>query len=96
MHEGASGGRHHPTEMLTPVEIVCSRIPCFFATSATYVLSASRSVVTICSSVNRLFFMTSISPFEAILSSSSGPRIVRKATPTVALFRSGSRPHPQK
>ncbi|NTX49669.1 restriction endonuclease subunit S, partial [Burkholderia cepacia] len=31
--------------------------------------SASRRMVTICSSVNRLFFMTSFSPLEAILSS---------------------------
>ncbi|MEB2504333.1 hypothetical protein SB377_15025, partial [Burkholderia sp. BCCIQ07D] len=31
--------------------------------------SASRRMVTICSSVNRLFFMTSLSPLEAILSS---------------------------
>ncbi|WP_205787632.1 hypothetical protein, partial [Burkholderia sp. Ac-20344] len=30
--------------------------------------SASRRIVTICSSVNRLFFMTSFSPLEAILS----------------------------
>lgn len=46
--------------------MVCSLIPCFFAISATGALSASRRIVTICSSVNRLFFMTSFSPWEAV------------------------------
>lgn len=36
-------------------------MPCFFATSATGDLPTLRRIVTICSSVNRLFFMTSFS-----------------------------------
>ena len=32
--------------------------PCFFATSGTGLVSASRKIVTICSSLNRVFFMT--------------------------------------
>ena len=34
-------------------------MPCFFAASVTGDLSASRRILTICSSVNRLFFMGS-------------------------------------
>jgi hypothetical protein len=38
---------------------VCSLTPCFFAVPATVDRSASRRILTICSSVNRLFRMAS-------------------------------------
>src|SRR4030095_8558464 len=37
--------------------MVCALTPCFLATSGTGRSSASRRIVTICSSVNRVFFM---------------------------------------
>jgi hypothetical protein len=42
--------------------------PCFLATSGTDFSSASRRIVTICSSVNRVFFMRSSGVEGAILS----------------------------
>src|SRR5690606_6903725 len=44
--------------------IVASLTPCFFATSATGRLSASRRIFTICSSLKRVFFIGSSSPEE--------------------------------
>jgi len=52
-------GRRQTAEVLTPVVDVCSLTLFFRATSATELRSASRRIPTICSSVNRLFFIGS-------------------------------------
>jgi hypothetical protein len=51
--------------------MVTSLTPCFLATSATGVWSASRRILTICSSVNRVFFIAPPLPVGAIFLSFS-------------------------
>src|SRR5690606_3797706 len=67
---------------------VCSLTPCFLATSATGALSASRRILTICSSVNRDFRMGS-SLVGAILSSLGWSENRRAGHPSI-LSRKGA------
>ncbi|WP_208453977.1 hypothetical protein, partial [Burkholderia gladioli] len=46
--------------------------------------SASRRIVTICSSVNRLFFMTSFLRWKPFSQVSTGPKITGQVTPCEA------------
>ena len=65
---------------------VCSLMPCFFATSATGALSASRRILTIWSSVNRDLRMGSSLCREPSSQDSAGPKIARQVTHPVAML----------
>ncbi len=69
--------------------IATSLTACFLATSATGLLSASRKIFTICSSLNRVFFMGSSLAFEGHLLKN---RVVRKLPGRSGIAASQKRP----
>ena len=69
-------------EVLPPAVDRLALTPCFLATSGTGFSSASRRIVTICSSVNRVFFMApSSGPRAPFSQASAGPKNARQVTP---------------
>lgn len=60
---------------MTSYRLICSLIPRSFTTSATGALSTSLRIVTICSSVSRLSFMTFFLRWKPFSQVSTGPKI---------------------